>query len=139
MNDTASTYDRQAGAARGYGRQARLDHVHRASARLEALARLLDSSIRVPGTRFTFGLDSILSIVPVVGSFVGAGVSAYVVIEAYRLGAPRSTLAAMLANIGLDTVLGAVPVLGFVFDALYKANNRNVALLRRHLAAAGRL
>ncbi|WP_372426000.1 DUF4112 domain-containing protein [Salinarimonas chemoclinalis] len=139
MTDTASTYGPGADAGRSYDREARRDHARRASERLEALARLLDSSIRVPGTRFTFGLDPILSIVPVVGSFVGAGVSAYVVIEAYRLGAPRATLAAMLANIGLDSVLGAVPVLGFVFDALYKANKRNVAILRRHLAAAGRL
>ncbi|MGJ3261911.1 MAG: DUF4112 domain-containing protein [Salinarimonas sp.] len=130
MNDTGYRPGRE-DAAR--------DSVRRASARLQRLASLLDSSIRVPGTRFSFGLDSILSIVPVVGSFVGAGVSAYVVIEAYRLGAPRSTLAAMLANIGLDTVLGAVPVLGFVFDALYKANNRNVAILQRYLVAAGRL
>lgn len=126
----------------GYGAYAeggRRESVLRASERLASLARLLDSSIRVPGTRFSFGLDSILSLVPVVGSFVGAGVSAYVIIEAYRLGAPRGTLAAMLANIALDTVLGSIPVVGFVFDALYKANNRNVAILRRYLAAAGRI
>lgn len=115
------------------------DGARRASDRLASLARLLDSSIRVPGTSFSFGLDSILSIVPVVGSFVGAGVSAYVIIEAWRLGAPRSTLAAMLGNIGIDTVLGSVPVLGFVFDAVYKANNRNVAILRRYLVRTGRL
>ncbi|WP_349371942.1 DUF4112 domain-containing protein [Salinarimonas sp.] len=135
MNDTGYGTASGAYARDGYER----DGVRRASERLESLARLLDSSIRVPGTRFTFGLDSILSLVPVVGSFVGAGVSAYLVIEAYRLGAPRATLAAMLANIGLDTVLGSIPVIGFVFDALYKANNRNVAILRRHLARAGRL
>lgn len=132
MNDTGYT-----SAYAGHARDG--DSVRRASERLESLARLLDSSIRVPGTRFTFGLDSILSLVPVVGSFVGAGISAYVIIEAYRLGAPRATLAAMLANVGLDTVLGSIPVIGFVFDALYKANNRNVAILRRHLARAGRL
>ena len=106
---------------------------------LDSLARLLDSSLACPARRFTFGLDAILSIVPVVGSFVGAGVSAYVIIEAYRLGAPRRTLAAMLGNIGIDTVLGSVPVLGFFFDALYKANNRNVSILRRYLRDAGRL
>lgn len=115
------------------------DSARRASDRLASLAHLLDSSIRVPGTRFSFGLDSILSVVPVVGSFVGAGISAYVVIEAWRLGAGRGILAAMLGNIALDTVLGSVPVVGFVFDAIYKANNRNVAILRRHLARTGRL
>ncbi|GGK44277.1 DUF4112 domain-containing protein [Salinarimonas ramus] len=117
----------------------RRESTRRAATRLENLARLLDSSIGVPGTRFSFGLDSILSIVPVVGSFMGAGISAYVILEAYRLGAPRATLAKMLANIGLDTALGAIPVVGFVFDAFYKANNRNVALLRRYLAAANRI
>lgn len=135
MNETG--YHPGTGGYAGHGGDR--ESVRRAGERLESLARLLDSSIRVPGTRFTFGLDSILSIVPVVGSFVGAGVSAYVIIEAYRLGAPRSVLAAMLGNIGLDTVLGSVPVLGFFFDAVYKANNRNVSILRRYLAGAGRL
>jgi len=133
VNDT--TYGARHSARAGADR----DSVRRASDRLDSLARLLDSSLGVPGTRFTFGLDAILSIVPVVGSFVGAGVSAYVIIEAYRLGAPRRTLAAMLGNIGIDTVLGSVPVLGFFFDALYKANNRNVSILRRYLRDAGRL
>lgn len=115
------------------------ENTRRAAERLASLARLLDSSIRVPGTRFSFGLDSILSVVPVVGSFMGAGVSAYVLIEAYRLGAPRATLAAMIGNIGLDTVIGAIPGVGFLFDAFYKANNRNVAILRRWLAETGRI
>jgi hypothetical protein len=135
VNETSYHPGREGYSRDGYER----DSVRRASERLESLARLLASSIRVPGTGFTFGLDSILSLVPVVGSFVGAGVSAYVIIEAYRLGAPRTTLPPMLAKIGLEPVLGSVPVLGFVFDALYKANNRNVAILRRYLAQAGRL
>lgn len=115
------------------------ERTRRAADRLSRLARLLDSSVRIPGTRFTFGLDAMMSVVPVLGSFFGSAISAYVILEAYRLGAPRSTLAAMLGNIGVDTVLGAVPGVGFVFDAFYKANNRNVALLRRWLEQEGRL
>lgn len=115
------------------------ERFRRANARLSRIARLLDSSMRMPLTPFRFGMDSIMSIVPVIGSFFGAFVSAYLVLEAYRLGAPRRTLAAMLGNIGVDTMLGSVPILGFFFDAAYKANNRNVALVQAWLVETDRL
>ncbi|MFN3687680.1 DUF4112 domain-containing protein [Salinarimonas sp.] len=105
----------------------------RARQRLDRLALLLDSAFRIPFTRLTFGMDPIMSAVPFVGSAFGTLVSFYVVFEAFRLGAPRSALARMIANLGFDFVLGAVPVLGPFLDASYKANIRNVAILRRAL------
>lgn len=107
-----------------------------ASRRLDRLATLLDSAFRVPFTRLTFGLDPVMSMVPVLGSAFGTMVSFYVVIEAVRLGAPKWAIAKMMANLGFDFVLGAVPVLGPFLDASFKANKRNVAILRRALAEA---
>lgn len=101
--------------------------------RLDWLAWFTDSALRVPGTSWRFGADSALSLVPGVGSLMGAGLSAYVVLEALRHGAPPRVLARMGGNIAADTLLGAVPVLGFFFDMAFKANQRNLALLRQHL------
>lgn len=98
-----------------------------------AIARLLDSGARIPGTGIRFGLDPILGLVPGVGDLAGAALSGFVVMQGARLGAPRSVVARMLANLAIDTLVGAVPVLGDVFDVGWKANTRNVALLERHL------
>jgi hypothetical protein len=101
--------------------------------RVDALSRLLDTAFRIPGTDWRFGLDPIIGLIPGLGDVVGGGVSTYILYLAARAGAPRSVLARMLVNIGLDTVLGAIPLLGIVFDVGYKANTRNAALLRRYL------
>lgn len=101
--------------------------------RLEWLAWFTDSSIRVPFTRRTFGADALLSFVPGVGSLVGSGLSLYVIAEALRHGAPAGLLARMGVNIAADTVLGSVPLVGVVFDMAFKANQRNLSLLRDHL------
>ncbi len=109
---------------------------------LEALAWLLDSSIPVPGTGFRIGLDSLIGLVPVIGDLIGAALSAYILAMAARLGVPRVTLLRMGFNIGLDAVGGMVPLAGDLFDMAWKANRRNVALLRAHLenpAAAKRV
>jgi len=106
--------------------------------RLEWLAWFSDSALRIPGTRRTVGADGLLSIIPGVGSLMGAGLSLYVVAEALRHGAPPRVLTRMGLNIAADTLLGAVPVVGFLFDMAFKANRRNLDLLRRHLAEAGR-
>lgn len=101
--------------------------------RLEWLAWFSDSAIRIPGTSRTFGADGLLSILPGVGSLVGAGMSLYVVAEALRHGAPARVLTRMGLNIAADTVLGSIPVVGFLFDMFFKANQRNLHLLRTHL------
>ncbi|MCU0893613.1 MAG: DUF4112 domain-containing protein [Rhodospirillales bacterium] len=101
--------------------------------RLERLAGLLDSRFRIPGTSFRFGWDGIIGLIPGIGDAAGAACSAYIVVEAARLGAPRHVILRMLANMGIDAALGLIPLVGDLFDAGYKANRRNVELLLRHL------
>ena len=84
------------------------------------------SRFGVPGTRFSFGWDSIIGLIPGVGDTLALAPSAYLVWKAHQLGVPRSTLARMAANSGIDFAVGTIPILGDVFDALYKANRRNV-------------
>jgi Domain of unknown function (DUF4112) len=100
---------------------------------LEALAWLLDSSIPVPGTRFRIGLDSLIGLVPVIGDLMGAALSTYILAMSAKLGAPRVTLLRMGFNTTVDALFGMVPFAGDLFDAGWKANRRNVALLRAHL------
>lgn len=105
--------------------------------RLDALSHLLDNSIPVPGTNARFGLDAVIGLIPGVGDAAGSVISAYVVVQAARLGASVPTLMRMLLNVGVEAVAGAVPVLGDLFDAAWKANARNVALLKREMDQPG--
>jgi len=105
--------------------------------RLDALARLFDSAWAVPGTRIRFGLDAVLDLIPGIGGLLANGVSLYLLWEAHRLGAPKALFARMIGNVAIDTVLGMVPVAGWVGDVFFRANLKNVALLRRHLEGAG--
>jgi hypothetical protein len=100
--------------------------------RLETLADWLDSRFRIPGTNLRFGLDSVVGLLPGIGDGATAIPAIYLILCADRLGVPRSLLARMALNVGLDMMLGAVPLLGDVFDVGFKANRRNVALLKRH-------
>lgn len=107
-------------------------------ARIEWLSTLLDTAIVVPGTSIRFGLDALIGLVPGIGDAVSTLLALYVVREARALGAPRLLIARMLANVALDGVIGAVPVAGDLFDVAFRANRRNVALLRQHLDRAER-
>ena len=98
-----------------------------------AVARLLDSSGRIPGTNIRFGLDPIIGLIPGVGDVAGAILSGYIVLVGIRLGASRSIVIRMLANIAVDTLVGSIPLVGDAFDVGWKSNNRNVALLERFL------
>lgn len=102
--------------------------------RLRAIARLLDARFGIPGTRWQFGLDSILGLVPGIGDAATAAVSLYILVEARRMGVGLPTLARMAWNVALDLGLGAVPLLGDVFDFFWKSNLRNIALLEAELA-----
>ena len=104
-----------------------------AAARARALARMLDSAFRIPGTGITVGLDPILGLFPGLGDLAGAVASGYIVLTAARLGVPKSVLAKMLLNLGTDTLVGSVPVLGDLFDVGFRANIRNTELLDLHL------
>ena len=97
--------------------------------RLRRLAWLLDSSIRIPGTGLTIGLDALIGLVPVLGDLVGVILSAYILKEAQALGASRSILARMVLNVAIEGLLGTFPLLGDLLDAAWKANQRNVQLL----------
>lgn len=101
--------------------------------RLERLAWYLDSSIKIPGLNARFGLDGLLGLVPGVGDTIGALVSSAVISEAARLGAPKVLLLKMAVNVVLDALVGTVPVLGDLFDFVWKANQRNVQLLNSYL------
>lgn len=95
---------------------------------------LLDEAIRIPGIGYRVGIDPIIGLLPVSGDAVGALLSLYIVAEAARLGAPRKTLARMVANIAVDAVGGSIPIAGSLLDVVWKANERNVSLLESHLA-----
>jgi len=100
--------------------------------RLRRFAVWLDAGIVVPGTSLRVGLDPVLGLVPGLGDAAGALLAAWILVEAIRMGASRGTLARIASNIALDALVGAMPVLGDVFDVVWKANLKNVALLERH-------
>lgn len=101
--------------------------------RLRRYAWLLDNSLRLPGTRFRVGLDAVLGLVPGLGDAAGMVLSSYIVHQAWRLGVPRSVLLRMGLNIVIEGLVGAIPLAGDVFDAVWKANVRNVVLLEAQL------
>jgi hypothetical protein len=103
--------------------------------RLRHLAWLIDGVFVLPGTRFRFGLNSVIGLLPGGGDAVLAVISIYIVYEAAQLGVPSPVLGRMAANVALEVVVGSVPVLGDLFDMALKANLRNIALIERHLGA----
>lgn len=113
------------------------DATEKSVARLETLARLMDSAFMIPGTNVRMGLDGIIGLVPVVGDLLGGLMSTYLIWEARRLGAPKLLIWRMMANTAIDATLGAVPVLGDAFDIMFRANLKNMALLRRHVEKKG--
>jgi len=102
-------------------------------ARLEALAKLLDVAFIVPGTNIRYGIDGLIGLVPVIGDIITTAISLWLVREARALGAPWHVTARMLGNVALDGVIGVVPVVGDAFDVMFRANIRNVRMLRRWL------
>jgi len=108
-----------------------------AVARVEALARLMDGAFVLPGTNFRLGLDAIIGLVPVAGDVISGLVSSYLIWEARQLGASKWLITRMMANTLLDTTLGAIPLVGDAFDVLFRANLKNMALLRAHIDKRG--
>jgi hypothetical protein len=125
---TASTYSRP--------------HVHAASGerdlaeskrRLDTLATFLDSAIRVPGTNVTVGADALMNVIPGIGTACAKALSGYIIWEARRLGVPPGTLVRMAGNVGVDFVISVIPVVGWFGDVFFRANRRNMDLLRAHI------
>jgi hypothetical protein len=100
-------------------------------ARLDALAKLLDVAFILPGTRIRYGIDGLIGLIPVVGDIITTAISLWLVREARALGAPWHVTSRMLANVALDGLVGMVPLVGDAFDVMFRANVRNVRLLRR--------
>lgn len=101
--------------------------------RIRKLSRLMDTAIRIPGTRFRIGWDPIIGLIPGLGDLIDTAISAYLLFLANQFGLPRNVLGWMLFNIALEAVIGTIPLIGDIFDAFYKSNIRNLALLEKHL------
>ena len=104
-----------------------------AQRRLQRIAKLMDSQIRVPVIGLRIGADAIIGLVPGVGDIVSGAIGAYLIYEAQRLGIPRSAVLRMVANIVFDTAIGAIPIAGDIWDFFFRANDRNMQILARHL------
>ncbi|WP_428394710.1 DUF4112 domain-containing protein [Lichenicoccus sp.] len=107
-------------------------------ARLRRLAWMMDGAFRIPGSKFRFGLNSVLGLPPVAGDVLLSAVSLYIVYEGYRLGLPRVLIGRMLANVAVEAAAGSVPIVGDLFDVAFKANLRNLALIDSHLRTGPR-
>jgi hypothetical protein len=110
----------------------RAERFRAAEQRIGRVTRVLDELVGVPGTPIKVGLDPVIGLIPVVGDAVAAGVGAWVIAEAARFGVPRLVLGRMVLNLLLDLGVGAIPILGDVYDLFFRSNSRNLALFRRH-------
>lgn len=106
---------------------------HPALRRLRGLSHVLDNAIAIPGLNYRVGLDPLIGLLPGGGDLMAGLISIYVVAEAARIGVPAATLGRMGLNILTEVVIGAVPMIGDLFDVVWKANARNVDLLEQHL------
>ena len=102
--------------------------------KIRRIAKLLDTAIGIPGTKFRIGLDPILGLIPGGGDLITAGISAYMIYLATSFGLERKELNKMIANIAIETAIGSVPIAGDIFDAYFKANIRNLEILENHIA-----
>lgn len=109
-------------------------NLHREIDDLETLADWMDSRFRIPGTRIRFGLDALFGLVPGVGDGLLTLPGIYILVRARRMGAPILLVAHMAVNLVVDLLVGAIPLIGDIFDIGFRANRRNVGLLREHFA-----
>ena len=101
--------------------------------RVEAMEKLLERSLSIPGTRIPIGLDALAGLIPVVGDLITAAMGAWIVWEGRNLGMPKWQLWRMAANVGFDTAVGAVPLVGDLFDFAFRSNSKNLRIIKRHL------
>lgn len=118
---SAGTYDRNR-------TQSRRDTIER----LDRISQLMDTALFIPGTNIRFGADAIIGLVPGIGDTVTTAIAAWIVYEAHKLGVPRRVLIRMIGNVAIDGAVGSIPVLGDLFDVAFRANRRNVRILREH-------
>lgn len=112
----------------------RNEAVQRRYDRVNRLAAIMDERVRFGRFRLPVGWDGVLNLIPVVGTLAAKGTAGYIVVEGARMGLPKRKVARMALNVGVDFVVGAIPVLGWVADFFLKANSRNVRIIRQHFA-----
>jgi hypothetical protein len=127
---------RSASAGAG-GTGARSLRIEDAERRIAFMARMLDDLVTIPGTRQRFGVDSVVGLIPGIGDLASAAVGAWIIVEASRFRLPGVVLARMVINTVVDFLIGAIPLLGDLFDVVFKSNSRNLALFRRHATDPG--
>ena len=110
----------------------RAERFRAAERRIGRVTHALDELVAVPGTPVRVGLDPIVGLIPVVGDVVSGIVGAWVIGEAARFGVPRIVLGRMVVNLAVDVAIGAIPLLGDLYDVAFRSNSRNLALFRRH-------
>lgn len=101
--------------------------------RIEMAEAVLEGLFVIPGTKYRVGMDGLIGLVPVVGDIATTAMGAWIVWEARNLGLSKWQLTRMAANVGIDTLVGAIPFAGNVFDFLYKSNTKNLRIIRKHL------
>ena len=106
-------------------------------ARLDALARVMDSAFQIPGTNIRMGVDAFLGLLPGIGDAISATISSYLIWEAKQMGVSNLVLARMAGNVAIDTAIGTIPFAGDIFDVAYRANMKNIALLKKHVEKHG--
>ncbi len=99
---------------------------------LRRFARLMDEAFEIPGTKFRFGADALLGLIPGIGDVIGAVFSSWIIAGALRHRVPALVILRMVLNVALDLVFGAVPVAGDVFDFMWEENMKNMRLLEKH-------
>lgn len=109
--------------------------IDRELAQLDRLAKTLDSRFRLPGTSIRFGFDTVVGLIPGIGDTLTAAPSAWIIWRGHKMGIGKRHLARMIANTGVDYVIGSIPVIGDIFDIGFKANLRNLSILREELGA----
>ncbi len=102
-------------------------------AELESLASLMDDRFRLPGTNIRFGLDALIGLIPGVGDAITSAVTLYIISRAWSIGVPFHVKVQMIANLGADLVIGAIPFIGDLFDVAWRANRKNLRLLQKHV------
>lgn len=110
----------------------RADRFRAAERRIGRVTHALDELISVPGTPVKVGLDPVIGLIPVVGDAIAAVVGLWVIGEAARFGIPRLVLGRMGVNLLVDLAIGAIPILGDIFDFAFRSNSANLELFRRH-------
>jgi hypothetical protein len=105
--------------------------------RIDLLARVFDTAFAIPGTNVRFGVESLMRLVPGIGDAAASALSCYLLYEAHRLDVPKPVFARLVANVAIEGAVGAIPFVGDLFDVGFRANRRNVAILREHFREQG--